>query len=503
MRVKHSRKNVIYGIVTYTLLMVLTFVNRKVFINILGQDMAGLQGLLQGVLNFLNLIESGVGMAIMFSLYKPFKEGDKVQIKSIVTLYSKIYRVCGTILFFSGIILSNFLYIFVKEQIDIRYVKVCFIIYIIDTTLTYYFSYKTCLLYASENGYLISFWDFIFKFLRGAIQIGILYIYKSFIVFILIQVVTNIGYLIIINYIVDKKFNWLKTTKTEEVKEKGNIIRNIKALFIHKIGSFVVFSTDNILIPYFFNFKTATMFTNYNLVIGFCQSFINKIFDGIAASIGNMLAEGNKKKSFEVFKKLFFFNFWISSFVGISLYNAIDKFIELWLGKGFILDRKVLIVLLINFYITTMRMCVDKFKESAGLYYEDRYAPIFEIIINLVFSIILAEKMGLVGIFLGTLISNLSVVFWIKPKIVFNNVFNKGLIEYLKYYIVYLFYAVVPFILTRFACNNLNVHNKLLNFLLNCILNVIIINLTYVILFYRNKEFKYYKDLLMKKVRNL
>lgn len=501
MRVKNAKRNVIYGITTYVFLMILTFVNRKIFINILGEDMSGLQGVLINLLSFLNLVESGVGMAIMFSLYTPFAKNDKEQIKAILKLYSKIYKVCGIILLVLGLILSNYLGIFVKKQISSDYAQLCFILYIIDTTLTYFFSYKTCILYASQNGYLISLWDFVFKFVRYTVQILALIFFKSFVVFIAIQIVTNIFYLTAINLTVNKRFSWLKHTKESEVKDKDSIVKNIKALFIHKIGSFVVFSTDNILIAYFLNLRTAALFTNYNMILSFCSNFTGKIFDGLNPSIGNLLAENDKEKSFMVFKRIFFFNFWLSSFICIALYNTIDIFVVLWLGEKFVIDRLVLIVLLINLFISTMRMSVDRFKESGGLYYADRYAPFFEVTINLVFSIILVKRMGLAGVFIGTLISNLSVVFWVKPKIVFNQVFNKSFFEYLSHYLKYLALAFVPFLLTRSMYNMVNFNNSVLSFLINCIANVLIINLTYVVMFYKNNEFLYYKNLIIKRIK--
>jgi O-antigen/teichoic acid export membrane protein len=501
MRVKHAKRNVIYGITTYVFLMVLTFVNRKIFINLLGEDMAGLQGLLLNILSFLNLVESGVGMAIMFSLYKPFAEDDRPQIKGILGLYSKIYRVSGSVLLIVGLLLSNYLGIFVKNQISLDYVQLCFIFYVIDTSMTYFFSYKTCLLYASQNGYVISLWDFVFKFLRYTVQIAVLFIFKSFLVFIIVQLITNLMYFITINLIVNKKFSWIREEKPGEVRGKENIIKNIKALFIHKIGSFVVFSTDNILISYFLNLRTVALFTNYNMILSFCSNFTNKIFDGINASIGNLLAEKNNEKSYEVFKRIFFFNFWMSSFICIALYNTIDSFIVIWLGEKFIIDRTVLTVLLINLYITTMRMSVDRFKESGGLYYADRYAPFFEVTINLVFSIILVKKIGLAGVFIGTLISNLSVVFWIKPKIVFNNVFNKSFMEYLTRYLKYLAMAVIPFVITRGMYMVVNFNHSILSFLLNVLANVLIINITYVVLFHKNSEFRYYKEMILKRIK--
>ena len=175
-------------------------------------------------------------------------------------------------------------------------------------------------------------------------------------------------------------------------------------------------------------------------------------------------------------------------------------FITLWIGKEYILEDMVVIVLLANFYITTMRMCIDKFKESGGLYYEDRYAPIFEVTINLIFSIILVKKIGLVGVFLGTLISNLSVIFWVKPKIVFNKVFKRSLTQYIGRYIYYLAIGIVPLVLTRFIDNFINIENVIFSFLVEVILNVVVINLTYLIIFHRSEEFLYYKGLVLKKL---
>lgn len=500
MRVKKAKKNVLYGIITYVFLMILTFVNRKIFINVLGQNMAGLQGVLLNILSFLNLVESGVGMAIMFSLYKPFAEDNKVQIKSILTLYSRIYKFCGIVILILGIVLSNYLGIFVKGQLDLDYVKICFLLYIIDTIITYFFSYKTCLLYASQNGYIISLWDFNFKAVRYVVQILVLFVYKSFFVFILIQLITNILYLVTINYIINKKFPWVSEVKATNIEGKDNIIRNIKALFMHKIGGFVVFSTDNLLISYFLDLKTAGLYVNYSMILSFCSNFTNKIFDGINASIGNLLAERNSEKSYEVFKKIFFFNFWLSSFICIALYNTIDSFIALWLGEEFVLNNTVVVVLLLNLYISIMRVAVDRFKESGGLYYADRYVPLFEVIINLVFSIVLVKKVGLAGVFIGTLISNLSVVFWVKPKIVFNQVFNKSLLEYFSNYLKYLSFGVIAFLVTRTMYYFINFNNGISGFLLNCILNVILINTTYLIIFHNSEEFLYYKNVILKKL---
>ena len=66
-----------------------------------------------------------------------------------------------------------------------------------------------------------------------------------------------------------------------------------------------------------------------------------------------------------------------------------------------------------------MRKSVLTFKDAYGLYWYDRYKPLFESAINLVASIVLAIPFGIAGILLGTLISTVTTCFWIEPYVLF------------------------------------------------------------------------------------
>lgn len=145
-----------------------------------------------------------------------------------------------------------------------------------------------------------------------------------------------------------------------------------------------------------------------------------------------------------------------------------------------------------------MRSSVESFKEGAGVYYEDRYAPLAESIINLVSSIILVKLIGLPGVFLGTMISNLSVVFWVKPMVVYQHVFKKPVIQYFKTYFKYGFIGIIPLILTIYLTAPFKSSHTISAFSLNIFINVIVINGVYLIIFWKNKEFDYFKRILIK-----
>ena len=189
-------------------------------------------------------------------------------------------------------------------------------------------------------------------------------------------------------------------------------------------------------------------------------------------------------------------NFWIVSFITISLYNTITQFMRIWLGENQQLDNFTVSVVLINLYFQLMRSSVEQFKEGSGNYHQDRYVAFIEAFINLTFSIILVKKIGIAGVFLGTFISNISVVFWIKPRITYKYVFKTPLKNYFYMYFKYLFIAVIPLIITIILTANIKESNSILNFLINCLINIVIINTFYLIIFRKSEEFKYFKDLI-------
>ena len=93
MRVKNSIKNIYINIVTQIIITLLGFISRKIFIDSLGTEYLGINGLLTNVLSMLSLVEGGIGVSIVYNLYKPLAEDDKPRIIALVQLYKKIYGI--------------------------------------------------------------------------------------------------------------------------------------------------------------------------------------------------------------------------------------------------------------------------------------------------------------------------------------------------------------------------------------------------------------------------
>ena len=503
MRKRKAIINSTINIIAAVFTLIPSLIIRNIFLNTLGEDLLGLNSLYSNIIGWLSIFELGVGTAIIFSLYKPFAENNRKKIRAYISFYKKFYRNVGIIILVIGILITPFLHIFIKGNINSILAQVGFILFLLNTFITYIFSSKLCILNVAQESYKVTIGTTISKFATVLIQIVLLKIYPNFIIYCLIQLLINLLYYILINIYIANKYPWLNEERNRlEKREEKELLKNVKALFMHKIGSLVVFSTDNLLISTFIGLGALAKYTNYYTIISNIQMVISRAFAGLTASVGNLLTEDNNEQSKEVHKKMFFANFWIVAFIVISLYNTLDQFIVLWVGERYILDRLTFIVILINLYFVLMRGSIERFKEGSGNFYKDRYAPLAEAFINLVSSLLLVKYIGLAGVFIGTLISNFIVVFWVQPYIVYKYVFKEKVIKYFIMYFKYAMLSMIPLMITSFLTKEIKVVYTINSFIVNCLINIVIINTIFIIIFYKTNELKYFKNIVKNILKN-
>ena len=75
-RTTNSIKNIIFSLAFQLVTLILSFVNRTVFIWILGVNYLGISGLFSDILSMLSLADLGIGASLVFSLYKPIADKD-------------------------------------------------------------------------------------------------------------------------------------------------------------------------------------------------------------------------------------------------------------------------------------------------------------------------------------------------------------------------------------------------------------------------------------------
>ena len=214
----------------------------------------------------------------------------------------------------------------------------------------------------------------------------------------------------------------------------------------------------------------------------------------MSASIGNMAVTESGDKQYKVFRSLLLLSFWTFGLCVTVLYVCITPFMILWMGEKYTFSMPIVIVLLVDLYLTGMMSPISSFRTSNGLFVQGQYRPLVMAIINIVVSVMLVKPLGVLGVLLGTVISRLTTQIWYDPYLIYKHVFHKSLLLYIRKMSIYSLFTVVCCLTCKWISGNFFVVNAYVDLLIKAIFSVIFFTLFFFIFFHRLEEFGYLKE---------
>lgn len=494
MRSKLSLLNGITGLISQFVVIILGFVSRSLLIEYLGGEILGLNGTFTNILSILSVTELGIGSAITFCLYKPVYENDENKIAGIMNLFKKVYSIIGIIILAGAICVVPFIQYLIKDYtLDLNFIRMIFVLYAFNSTISYFLGYCRILLFASQQNYIVTIVDSVFKVLLSVSQIIVLILTRNYVLYLLLVTVSNVSSNLIIRFIYGKKFEYLKHNKVKiDEESKHNIIRTVKYLSISQLISVGVFGTDNLIISSIIGVGAAGVYSNYTLIIQSVQNLFVSLLNGVTASLGNMMAEGDEEKINRIFNVYDFAYYLVASFTTISLFFLLKPFIlDFWIKKEeYVLSTAITMVLVMNNYMTFKRQPIWQYQNTAGKFREFLPYSFMELILNLIISIVGAYYIGLIGVFLGTTVAY--ICSWLgQIHVVHKEVLHKSTIKYYFKQLKYMALTLIEAIVLLAIKNIIMTGNTFVDFGITMVLCAIIPNVINIILFYKTDEFKY------------
>lgn len=505
MRTIKSIKNAIIAIITNVITMLVGLISQAIFIKILGQEYLGINSLFSNIIYMLSIVELGIGTAIIYNLYKPVSENDIEEINALLYFYKKAYRLIAFIVLSIGICIIPFLNQIVGNVNIGKNIYVIFILFLLDSVLSYLLTYKRSILYATQNAYIVNIIYIFYIVFMNLVASLVLILTKNYYIYLVVKIVFRILNNVVTNIVAQKKYPYIKIKNIKKLPDTKikEIVKKIKALFFHKIGEVMILGTDSIIISKFLGIIWVGLYSNYNMIINAISGLFGQVFSAVTASVGNLLVEENTEKIYRTYRKMILLNFWTSSFCSISIFCLMKPFITLWIGKEYLLPTSVLFMITMVFYMQTMKKTLKVFKEGAGKFEQDKYIPILESIINIVFSIIFVKYFGLIGVFIGTFISTLILYFYSYPKLVYKGIFNKSYKIYIKEYVIYAIIMIIVMSVTYICTEIITIDNQLIQLMINGIICICIPNIIYYLLYKNTEEFNFYKTIIINKIKKL
>lgn len=402
MKSKVTLINIISSLTLQVVTVISGFIIPKIILTNFGSSINGLVSSLNQFLSYITLIEGGITGVVLANLYKPLVDHDNKKISAVLVTAKKFFNKIGYLFIAYSIGVAVVYPILSKEGFSWSFVASLTVVLSLNLLIQYLFSLSfRVLLQADKKLYVISFTQIVITVCNIACAFFSVKIYPSIH---LLKLLTGLLYIIqplVYGYFVKKHYsiNWGTEPDDNLLKERWNGFAINCAAFIHN-------STDITILTIFTNLATVSIYGVYTLVTNGLNGLFAAVFRAIAPTVGQAYAKGDEH---ELNKKLDLFEFitFISVYFCFTLSGLlITPFVQLYTNGITDVDYiqpifGVLIVMAEGLYLIKephldLSYSANKFKELS--------VPAFvEAGINILVSIILVHKLGLIGVAIGTI----------------------------------------------------------------------------------------------------
>lgn len=490
-RTKNASRNIFYGIMLKMYQILIPFLMRTAIIYFMGVQYLGLNSLFASILQVLNLAELGVGSAMVYGMYKPIVEDDEKTICALMRLYKRYYRAIGWVIAVVGVILTPFIPRLINGNVPHGIsVYALYLINLTATVLSYWiFAYKNSILQAHQRSDVVSKVSLVVNTIQYGGQLLAIAFLKNYYIYALIvlavQIVNNITTAVVATKMYPRYKAEGSLTKAEIVE----INQRICDLFTSKIGYVVVNSADTIVISAFLGLTALAVYQNYYFIITSVIGIVGIVFGACTAGIGNSIIVESKDKNFRDLNKFTFIIAWIGGFCVCCLMCLYQPFMEIWVGKKFMLQFSVVVCFCVYYFIYEINQLLNTYKDASGMWHEDRFRPLVTAIANLVMNLLMVHLWGIYGVILSTV---LSMIFIGMPWLLYNLftiIFEKDqLVPYVKHLFKYIVVTVVACTVTYLITIQIHIEGLMILFIRG-ILCCVISNVIFFVAYRRSIEF--------------
>lgn len=494
-----------FGYLSNAITGILGIALQKIFIIKLGETLLGVNSTYSSILSVLSLAELGLGTAVNFSLYGPVARGDKETVKAYMQFYKKAYRVIALVVACVGLLLVPFLKFIIKDPVGIdsnadliNY----YLIFLFNTVSSYFVAYKYSLPNAEQKNYIQSNVLTITKIATVLTQIVLLLLVPNFYLYLLAAAAIELIQKIFANAYLNRKYPLLKEKNVRKLtkEELSDIKKKTGALVCHKVGDAARLQTDSIIITGFINVTMSGYVDNYNKVINLIANFVNVIFNSVISSFGNLIATESGEKQYEMFRVYRFFASWIYGYASVGFFLLLTPFISWYYGDRFALPAAVVGAILIDFYFKGERVVLSNYKTAAGVFEQDKFLPLIQGAVNLVLSIVLVQRIGLLGVYIGTIVSGL-IANVIRPVIIYRACFDRKADTYFYDAFRYIGVSILALVICMLAGTKVLSDVSLLRMIVMAVIVTAVYNGIFLLFFGRTFEFRYLYGIFKKRLR--
>ncbi|MDE5562402.1 MAG: hypothetical protein K2J01_02510 [Clostridiales bacterium] len=507
---KKGVANVSVSIAFKILILVADVLVRRYLIKYIGNGFNGINSLYNSILDFLSVAELGVGSAITFCMYKPIVEGDTDKVSALYGLFTKLYLIIGGIIAVCGCAIMPALPYLAKDyqSVDVN-LYLTFALMLASVVMTYTFSSKTSLINAYKNNYVTTTISSLGHLLQCGSQIIVLILTKSFVWYLVCRIVAGAVQWGITELIARRKHGGIiKNKQRIDDQTKKDVTKNVKAMFMHKIGGVLVNTADSIIISAFIGIGILGLYSNYTTIMVAMTGVLTLCFSPLTSVIGHMFVETNVQTARKYHSFFHTFNFVLGAVFFLGYYAVIDYLVVfLFGGWDLAMSRAVAFIITLNYFVQFMRQATLLFRDATGTFYNDRWKPLAEGVLNVglsiafvyLFKYLWGADFAVVGVIVATIITNIFICHIVEPHVLFKYAFNSDAkVYYLKNYAYMLIFAAA-LVALHFCSVDLN--SSVANLFANGFIAVALAVPICIAAAFINKDFRHYAAVVWRRLK--
>ncbi len=403
--------NVIYNYIGFFYVSISGFLLFPFSLHILGQKVNGVLLLINSILNYFSILDLGVATTVMKMVAEHTHDKNKTEITKIVVNALIVFIVIAIIMVIFGLaLLPLFGNVFKIPREILFQAKISYIIYIIAVGSIF----PTAIFQALFSGYqnykinniisivqtTISILGSIFVLIMGYGIIGLS----------LVTLISNTFVLIARVYITLFRYK-INIFAFNLINRK--ILRSIflfsRWILLITVASRLIFQSDVIIIGIF---ATAVAITRYQIALS-PNVFLRAIGDQFNNVTLTASANLHSQKNFSTLQRLLKESTRVTAitmlpFVIVFFVWGRD-YITLWVGKSYISSYYTLIVLTIGIFAATIEGTSDQIIIALNKQHIYAFVTALEAIFNVILSVILLPKIGIIGVAIGTTLPALTL----------------------------------------------------------------------------------------------
>lgn len=492
MRSKKAVYNIITNLILQIIILLYGFLIPKIIIKNFGSSVNGLVTSITQFLGYIMLLESGFCPVVKSLLYKPIANKDYNTIKNILKTAEIFFKKIAYIFIIYILFLAVLYPIIINNEFDFVFTSSLIIIISISIFAEYYFGMVYRLyLQAEQKNYIISI-----------IQI-ISYILSTFSIIVMVRFHASIHFIKLIgglifvlrpilqNLYVKKKYNitFDESDGKYEIKQKWDGLIQHIAYVIHS-------NTDVVVLTLFSTLNNVSIYSIYHMVTTGIKSLSSSFLNGIDSSFGDMIAKNeirNLNNKYGIYETAYLI---IISILYISTMILIVPFVSVYTKS--ITDANYIqytfgYLIVVAQFIWSIRQPYNELIKAAGRFKETKKGAIVEALSNIIISIILVSKYGLVGVAIGTIVAmslrTIEFIYYTNKHIL-----NRSLHYSIKKIILVIIESIMIFYFSRYLpyLDNINYLNWFANATITVFVTFVVVMLIN-LLFCREELYEVFK----------